>query len=251
MEKQTFFGYDKYTVQSHDVDFSKKLTIAALLRFFQESAERHSANLGLGWSFFNEKGLFWTLSRTTIELGQMPERGKEVVVKTWPKATDNVFVYRDFLLLDPENEQTPLARGTSSWVLLDNAARRPQNLEPFIASIPLVTSENAIEARPEKIDALPCAWNYSKGVVRYGDIDMNGHVNNIKYLEWILDCYNWEHHQSYMVEKLELNFMADSACGEGYMVNMASKGRGLYLNNVVREEDQKELVRAKIQWATR
>ena len=251
MEKQSFFGHEKYMVHSSYVDFSKRLTAVALLGLFQESACLHSDSLGVGRNYLNDKGLFWALSRITIELGQMPERGDEVVVKTWPKAMDSVFSYRDFLLLNSKDEEAPLAKATSVYVLLDTAARRPQNIEPYTASVPLVTSENAIEARPDKIDALPCAWNYSKGVVRYSDIDMNGQVNVVKYLEWILDSYNWEHHQSNILEKVELNYIADAIAGEAYVVNMASKGRGVYLNNVVREEDQKELVRARIQWAKR
>ena len=244
-------GIDKYTIHSYEVDAFKKLKISSLLQFLQESAGSHAASIGVGWDKLQEQDLFWVLSRITIEIEDMPTWGDEITVITWPKSSDNVFAYRDFLIFNTNNLVKPVVRATSAWALINIETRRPQRIELVAGSIPVSDDENAIVEHPHKVDALPCAWNHSAGVVKYSDIDMNGHVNNVRYFDWIADVYSQEHYSEMSVGKLDVNFLSDAVLGDAYKVNMASKGGGVYLNNVIRESDQKELVRTRIHWVKR
>lgn len=244
-------GIDKYDIHSYEVDASKKLKISSLLQFFQESAGNHAESLGVGWRQLQEQGLFWVLSRITIEIEDFPTWEDTITIVTWPKSSDNVFAYRDFLLFNGTELERPTIKATSAWALINVETRRPQKIELVAGSIPVSNDENALVDHPYKVDALPCAWNHSSGEVKYSDIDMNGHVNNVRYFDWISDVYSQEHYAEMKIAKLDINFLAEAVLGDTYKVNMASKGGGIYLNNVIRESDQKELVRTRIHWIKR
>jgi len=43
--------------------------------------------------------------------------------------------------------------------------------------------------------------------VKYSDIDVNKHVNTVRYIEWISDCFSLETYNSSQVKRFEINFM--------------------------------------------
>ena len=245
-------GIDKYIVHSYEVDASQKLKVSSLLKFFQESAGRHAESIGVGWNYLHEKGLFWALSRISIEIDDRPEWEDEIALVTWPKVNDNVFAYRDFLLFNSKDLCNPIVRATSAWALLNIKTRRPQRIELVASDIPLTSTDHAIVEHPHKVDALSgTACNQAAGQVKYSDIDMNGHVNNVRYFDWIGDAYPYGHYLEKSIARLDINFLNEALLGDTYRVNMDAIGGDVYLNNVVREKDNKELVRTRISWIKR
>lgn len=242
-------GIDKYTINANAVDPSNQLKISSLLQFFKESATNHATQFGLGLDQLHEQNIFWALIRITLEIEELPTLENEITIVTWSKMGDNAYAYRDFLLYNSIDLSKPLVKATSSWSLLNTETRRPQKVD--LPSIPFQNAEPAIENLPPKVDALPCAWNHSSGVVNDSDIYTDGHFNNARYLDWICNVYSKEHYEEMRIGKIDINFIEEAALGDSYKVNMASKGSGVYLNNVVRNPDQKELVRTRIQWLKR
>lgn len=242
-------GIDKYTISTNVVDDSNQLKISSLLQFFKESAKNHATQFGVGLVQLQEQNIFWELSRITIEIVELPTLGNEITLVTWTKLGDNVYAYRDFLLYNSIDLGTPLIRATSAWSLLNTETRRPQKVD--LIAMPVQNVEPAIESLPPKVDALPCAWNHSAGVVNDSDINADGHFNKTHCLDWICNVYSNEHYEEMKIGKMDINFITEADLGDAYKVNMASKGSGVYLNNVVRNSDQKEIVRTRIQWLKR
>jgi acyl-ACP thioesterase len=54
--------------------------------------------------------------------------------------------------------------------------------------------------------------------VRNSDLDLNGHVNNTRYAQWILDSAPPEAHRTYRVERYEVNFLAEIQLGDAVAI---------------------------------
>ena len=54
----------------------------------------------------------------------------------------------------------------------------------------------------------------AKFSVRNSDLDLNGHVNNTRYAQWLLDSVSEESHRKYILTDYEINFLAETKQGE-------------------------------------
>ncbi len=86
--------------------------------------------------------------------------------------------------------------------------------------------------------------------VRYSDIDMHHHVNNTKYIEWVLDHYPFEMHREYHIHTFEINFLAEASHGDEISVHTGpfEDSPPAFLHSVFRKGDGRELCRARIIW---
>ncbi len=40
----------------------------------------------------------------------------------------------------------------------------------------------------------------------YSAVDLMGHVNNTRYVEWVMDCFPFEHHRTHRLAWLQVNY---------------------------------------------
>jgi acyl-ACP thioesterase len=50
--------------------------------------------------------------------------------------------------------------------------------------------------------------------VRYNDVDVNGHINSIKYLEHVLDLFDLDFYRSHQLKRVEIAYVAESHQGD-------------------------------------
>ena len=85
-------------------------------------------------------------------------------------------------------------------------------------------------------------WVYQ---TRYSDIDINGHVNSIKYIEHILDLFPMETFKDKQVKRFEMAYVAESYYGDSLSFYKEEKEDGS-IDVEVRKNDQEVVVRSKI-----
>ncbi|MEW6375723.1 MAG: hypothetical protein AB1502_08025 [Thermodesulfobacteriota bacterium] len=86
--------------------------------------------------------------------------------------------------------------------------------------------------------------------VHYSDLDIHQHVNNSRYIEWILDSYPLEMDQTHQITTFEINFLAESNCGDELSIRSKQQRDSIpnFLYTIVRKEDSRELCRARVRW---
>ncbi|MBO4767457.1 MAG: hypothetical protein J5532_09190 [Lachnospiraceae bacterium] len=72
------------TVRYSKVDGELKLTIAALVDYFQDAAIEQSEALGVGTKVINARNLAWFLTSWDIRIRRMPELNEKIVIGTYP-----------------------------------------------------------------------------------------------------------------------------------------------------------------------
>ncbi len=179
----------KFTVSSADVDSKGNFRLAALLSLCQEVAYMHSTRLGFGYERLRALDLAWVLSRAQVDVVRMPQWREQVEVKTWHKRQSGLYSLRDYTLTTLEGE--PLVKVTTSWLIINIATRRITRLDRVPQGdreIEFCTYDcDAIESEAPRLDTPEGGYSLDSHRVRYSDIDLNQHVNNAKYVEWLID----------------------------------------------------------------
>lgn len=162
-----------------DADEYGNMKLSALLRYAQEAAAGHCDLLGLDWDTMAEKGLFWAVLRHRVEIRRLPGAGECITVQTWPMPATRTAYPRMVQGLD-ENGQV-LFSVLSLWALMRITDRTM--VLPFKSGIDVPGILRGCE-----IDApgsLPPADHENRMLWRVTpeDLDINGHVNNARYLD--------------------------------------------------------------------
>jgi len=119
-----------------------------------------------------------------------PGWSAKIKIRTWLTGMGRLFALRHFSIANSKGDILGTAK--SGWLVLDLKSRRPQRIEPVFKHLLHLFDGLPSAEEPEKLPA-PVRSKMGKSyTVRYSDIDMHHHVNNTKYIEWILDSYPFE-----------------------------------------------------------
>ena len=179
------------SVRFGSVDRSNRLTLWSIFDLFQEGAISHAADLGVGVDTLAHTGQAWILSRLSLFVERRPAYGEIIEVRTWPRRWEKLFALRDYEIRDAGGNA--VVRGRGGWLVLDSEKRKPLRIEPVLGSLP---PNEGIDAFPRTgASAIPIGLgpreNFAKTAERtalFSDIDIYGHVNNARYVQWIQDA---------------------------------------------------------------
>jgi len=235
-----------FSVRTDRVDWEKKLTIPGLFLFLQEIAWRHATIGGFGYQQLNEKGQFWVLSKVKVQIDRYPQWNDELHLHTWSKEPELLTAYRDFIGYDQHGVQ--MFKATSAWHILNVATGRPQRVDELKQRFPIPENLHAIECKLEKLPAPESEITGEPLKVVLSDIDMNLHVNNTRYIQWVLDSFPHDFAQSHKIVEIEVNFLQQAKLGDRYYIVTQHLGDEIYLSAALRVDDNKALVHIKTVW---
>jgi medium-chain acyl-[acyl-carrier-protein] hydrolase len=239
---------DEYSISFCEVDTKKEVFLPTLWSLMQETAWHHADHLKLGYSNLAEHKYFWVLSRLSIQMDRYPGWGEKIKVKTWLTGMGHLFALRNFSMTNSKGDILGTAK--SAWLVLDLKSRRPQRIEPVFKHIRHLLDHLPSAKEPEKLPGPVQSKMEKSYTVRYSDIDMHDHVNNTKYMEWILNSYPFEMHRKCHIHSFEINFLAESSHGDEISVHTepVENSALTFLHGVFRKNDGRELCRARVSW---
>jgi acyl-ACP thioesterase len=243
---------ESFRVRTYEVAPSGHVSVQSLCNYMQEAAANHAEQLHFGKHDLEPLGMAWVLSRLHVQTHIFPVWQDVVRVETWPSGREGLYAMRDFLLYDGSDQV--FARATSSWLLLDVVRRRPARLPAYIEEVPLPDRPLALSHDFRKLHAPLRADHARMFNVRYSDLDMNAHVNNVRYVEWAVESLPPEAVQGYGLVALELHFRAETGHGEQVTVEAECRevtGGMTCLHRLVRVGDRREVALAVTQWKRR
>lgn len=202
-----------YHVGFSEVDFTKQLKLSALFNYFQDIASLAAADLGVGMTQLEQEfGVAWVLARIRVDVIRQPAWNEDIVIETWPLVPGRLEFERDFLVFGSDGQI--IARAISSWVIIDIQKRRLRRSDSIPFEFPPVSKARAIDCQLGKLlspGELAVAY---KRVIGYSDIDVNGHLNNSKFVDFIMDCFSIDSHQQHSVKSLEVSFINEALPGD-------------------------------------
>jgi acyl-ACP thioesterase len=138
---------------------------------------------GVWAQIFTDKRRF-CYSGWTGKIAAYPEWNDQIRISTWPSGARQFFVLRDFELTDTDNR--PFAKALSAWLVIDLQRRRPIRIEPFLARLKPIEGRHTIDGGLAKLPPIKYHTHETRFGVRFSDLDINQHVNNVKFVEWVM-----------------------------------------------------------------
>jgi len=206
-----------YAVNTILVNAEKRLGLVGLLAILQDVAWAHADHLGHGYEATRDQGATWILSRQKLVVADWPMWRDQLTVRTWIRPIRGPLVYRDYELLVGERKVGECA---AAWLTLDVRTRRP--VRPVVAGAQLACRpDGALALTPEKIALRQDLVEAAQFRVRNSDLDMNGHVNNTRYAQWILDSASPEAYRTRRVVRYDVNFLTELQVGDAVAIDSA------------------------------
>jgi medium-chain acyl-[acyl-carrier-protein] hydrolase len=236
-----------FTIRPDEADRNGLCTIRTLCNLFQHSAFLNAQALDFGVDTLGRDNKTWMLTRLLITVDKPARYGDTITVSTWPTGLDKLFALRDFKATAKDG--ATVALGTSSWCVVDLSARRIVRPEGRLS----VYSSNprALERTLGKIEPIRRATPYIKNLdVRFRDIDVNRHVNNVSFIEWMCEAVPYDILSESFCSELEINFLKEAFYGDtilSFAAPLKDNDRAFH-HALRRKEEEEDAARAMTIW---
>ena len=149
--------------------------------------------------------LVWIITDYDIDVTRLPRFAEEITIETESLTYNRLFCYRRFTIFDEAGEA--IIQMMATFVLMDRDSRKVHAVEPEIVA-PYQSEFSKKLLRGPKYPNLedPVSKDYH---VRFYDLDMNGHVNNSKYLDWIFEVMGADFLTQHIPQKINLKYVKE------------------------------------------
>jgi len=156
-------------------------------------------------TILEDYNLVWIITDYDIEVVRLPRFAEEITIETEALSYNRLFCYRRFTIYDEAGQE--LIHMMATFVLMDRDSRKVHAVEPEIVA-PYQSDFDKKLIRGPKYESLnePISKYYH---VRFYDLDMNGHVNNSKYLDWIFEVMGADFLTQYIPKKINLKYVKE------------------------------------------
>lgn len=239
---------ESFSIRSFVMDAKKRASIQALCSFLQEAAGNHVDALGIGIETLVAQGMTWILSRFHIKIQRYPLWRETVRIETWESKAYSFYAIRDSVMLDNQNQC--LVTASSLWLILDIHSRHPLRIPEHIVAM----QADRDRALVDSFDALwrPKTVTFEKRfAVRLSDLDMNQHVNNVRYVEWAVEAVPYDIWDTHQMTEIEVSFRAEGVYGDVILSQSEQTeeaGQQVFIHRIVREANGQELFLARSRW---
>jgi acyl-ACP thioesterase len=210
------------------------------------AADFHSTDRGFGMKYLMTINRSWVLSRLAIEMVEMPMQYTKFNVETWVESAMRYFTSRNFRVSDDNGKV--YGYGRSIWAMIDTESRQPTDI--------LAIHDGAINQWIEKDKECPIEkggrvkMDDSAELVHtidtyYNDVDINGHINSVKYIEHVLDLWPLDWYRQHQVKRFEIAYVAEAHAGDKLSFYRYQSGEMEYSVRIVRS-DGTECCRSKV-----
>ena len=178
---------ETFTLQTRDCDMKGTWRLSAVLESMQEAAGTHSLLLGCGREELLKKKIVWVLSRSELHMSRYPRAGEKITLHTFPMPNRIFFFPRYFIFTDEHGEM--IGKAGTLWLLLDIETRKMLPPGDIARLIPDNRDLTVPMNLPATVGNLQGEEFYSDYTPVYTDLDVNGHVNNTRYADWLCNSF--------------------------------------------------------------
>lgn len=199
----------KIRMDYRDVDRFGDVRFDSFLQMLGTVSMYHTVSLGMEPDYMEKRGLMWVLHQWCVHLEESRYYARVISFRTFAVFESGIYSHRYYTIHDDEGKQVGTA--VAQWIVIDLERRRmsriPKDVEElYYGNGPKALTEaqddlvSSLDARPlrKRRDAV---WTHEKLYeVRFSEIDPNGHVNNVKYVEWALESLKTPTDEGFLID---------------------------------------------------
>ena len=226
-----------YTADTFHCDFNHELCMGHLGNAMLNAADVHSTVRNFGMTYLNTIHKTWVLSRLAIELTEIPVEHTPLCIETWVENAMKYFTKRNWCIKSEDGKV--YGYGKSIWAMIDTETREPQDIlavhdgkirDYLYPEYPCEMADVSRVRTPEMTE-------YVEFKVKYSDIDVNGHLNSMKYVDHVMDMFSLDHYRDYQLRRLEIAYVAEGHFGDTVRIYHMDEGNETYAFRMCRVED--------------
>lgn len=231
----------EYEVHYYETNYRLECKMSSIINYFCDIGSKQSEELGVGIDYLTEKRLAWVFYKYDIKVNRYPMYGEKIKVVTMAKSFKKFYASRGYEIYDENNEK--IVEGEGIFLLINIDKRRAVRIpeDQYIAYG--VDVENCQDIKLTKLEKLTEEMHNSSFKVRYGDIDSNMHVNNVKYVEWAVESLPLDIVLNYELKEITVIF--EKECKYGAEIKTSCQVRetddGLVILHKISDKEDKEL----------
>lgn len=235
-------GNYEFMAEPFHCDFSNRLFMGHLGNHLLNAADFHSNDRGFGMNYLNTIKKTWVLSRLAIEVDEMPLAYTRFHVETWVESAMKFFTNRNFCIYSDEGEEGKkvYGYGRSVWAMIDTETRQPVDLLAINNGDILGYVEKEKEcpiAKSSRVRMTDAAQFVRSIDTFYNDVDINGHINSVKYIEHVLDLWPISWYQEHQIHRLEVAYVAEAHAGDRLSFYREQISENDYCVRICKDED--------------
>ena len=176
----------KFYIGYSDVDCNNKCKLSRILDILQNTAVIHGDLVNFGTAGMMEQQKAWLVISLKVRILKYPVADREVEITTWSRGVKGVGAKRGYEILDLDGNSLVLC--DSSWALYDLKEQKlispPQSMIDAYGKIDRDPFDGEKQAKIHDNDIVENEMTMKIGK---RDIDTNHHVNNARYLDYIME----------------------------------------------------------------
>lgn len=269
LDERNFYR-ERFVVRFSEVGDRGSMSLEMLSSLLQEAACNHVLKIGYGAFAGTNERLVTVTTRMHIEVDRYPKWRDFLEVDTWYCTEGRNAVRRDWTVKDVNTGEI-IAVATSTWVIMNMDTKVIQRITeqirsefaPWAREPPKwALSEDRIKASSGRIPKINGdAEFHTTGLSpSERDLDMNQHVNNVKYISWTMESLPLEFRDSHEIRKITLEYrrevqkgdtLESRAKAEVPSENGAGSTEEERFVHVIRNQDGQEINKGRTVWTRR
>lgn len=213
-----------------DFGAQSEVRLSALMRHMQQAGSDQLASLGATYDSMKAGGGVFLMSRHEMHITGRPIVPGDVSVTTWPRHKGGALFFRHYSLCQ---KGRLLAECSTAWVLVDPQTRRI--LRPSSCPIRPMHCDRAVSfGDPRRLSLPDTPLPLGSLRVGYSLLDVNGHVNNTVYADFLLDCVKRLCPGARMTGQA-IAFCGEAVEGDELSLDAAADGPRLYVRGKIKD----------------
>ena len=219
-------GHLNHIVMTSECDSYSTTRLSLYQALVQEIAGLHADKRNVGITDLQKSGKTWVIARSRMEVFQYGKWKDEIEVETWPQDPVGLNCPRIVKAKD-KNSGKPLFFANTKWAIIDTVKGRPLRPKEITDILMTPPKELQIDASlPNNLDFIEAAKEKLieyKPKIHFLDTDLNHHVNNLSYINWILEALPEEFMDLYKPSIIDVRWIRQTFRKDNLIVSLYAK----------------------------
>lgn len=208
---------ENFKIQLKDIGKGNFVKNKGILEILENIATHHSDMVGYGPNDIETTGITWILLDWKLQVLKRPKYGQILSVNTWGRTINGeikkAYTYRDFEIYDEGNNLCAIA--TSKWAIVNINTGRLMKIDDEVIKKYKIEDKNVFKYNElDKISAPETFSNEITYKVSRRDIDLNGHMHNLYYLDLAYEVLPEEIYEKRPFDNVRIQYKKEVKIGD-------------------------------------
>lgn len=205
-----------YEINYHDADYKLKCKLSSIVNFLCDVGTNQSEVLGDKIDKLMKNNSAWVFYKYDINMFKYPSYRDIISIKTEPIGFKKFYAFRKYYIRSEKGEL--LGEAVALFFMINLEKRRPMRIPPEYYELYSVESDLEKNIKMDDIIKVQEEDYFKEFNTRYSDIDSNGHVNNVKYIEWAIESVPLHIVKAYEIKRMKVVFEKETTYGDSVHV---------------------------------